>query len=74
MSNTELLSDIFYDPKLGLLSYAKFRAKIKELHPDITTNEIKSFYENQEINQLAKNQYLRKPRCIKLQVLNYPFK
>ncbi len=49
-----ILEDIFYDPKIGLMSFDKFRAKIKDLHPEIKSKTIKEFYDNQEINQLAK--------------------
>lgn len=49
-----ILQEIFYDPKIGLMSFEKFRRKVKELHPEIKTNTIKSFYENQEINQMSK--------------------
>lgn len=53
MNNT-ILEETFYDPKIGLMSFEKFRAKIKELHPEIKTKVIREFYDNQEINQLAK--------------------
>lgn len=49
-----ILQEIFYDPKIGLMSFEKFRTKVKELHPEIKTKTIKSFYENQEINQMSK--------------------
>ncbi len=49
-----ILEETFYDPKFGLMSFDKFRAKLKELHPEIKTKFIKEFYANQEINQLAK--------------------
>lgn len=66
MDNNELLADIFYDPKSGLLAFDKFRAKVKELHPDIKTKEIKSFYENQEINQLAKKSVAKRTKMYKI--------
>lgn len=61
------LADIFYDPKSGgLLSYEKFKAKIKAVDPTIKTKDIKSFYENQEVNQLSKKAKTNKTKLYKI--------
>lgn len=63
--NKELV-DIFYDPKSGLLSYEKFKAKVKQIDPTIKTKDIKSFYENQEVNQLSKKAKTNKTKLYKI--------
>jgi hypothetical protein len=60
------LADIFYDPKVGLQSFAKFRAKVKELYPNYKTKDIKQFYDNQEINQLAKKPTVTSTKMYKI--------
>ena len=60
------LADIFYDPKSGLLSYEKFKAKVKAVDPTIKTKDIKSFYENQEVNQLSKKAKTNKTKLYKI--------
>jgi hypothetical protein len=60
------LADIFYDPKSGLLSYDKFRAKVKAVDPTIKTKDVKEFYQNQEVNQLAKKTNTDKTKLYKI--------
>ena len=50
----KILNDIFYDPKLGLSSFEKFKIKVRVLHPEIKIKDIKEFYHNQEVNQINK--------------------
>ncbi len=64
--NQELLEGIFYDAKTGLQSYDKFRAKVKEQHPEISGREVKAFYRNQEINQLSKKAVVKTDKMYKI--------
>lgn len=66
METNNILAEVFYDPKIGLMSFEKFRAKIKELYPDISRKETKQFYENQEINQIAKKPVVDKSKEYKI--------
>lgn len=61
-----ILESIFYDPKIGLMSFEKFRMKVKDLYPEIKTKTIKQFYENQEINQIAKKPIIDKTKEYKI--------
>lgn len=60
------LSDIFYNAKTGLLSYDKFKAKVKQIDPTVKTKDIKEFYINQEVNQLAKKATTDKTKQYKI--------
>ncbi len=60
------LVDIFYNPKTGFLSFEKFKAKVQLLDPTIKTTDIKTFYENQEINQLSKKVNTDKNKWFKI--------
>lgn len=62
MNNYNTLEEIFYDPKIGLMSFEKFRSKVKELYPEITRKETKQFYQDQEINQIAKKPKIDKSK------------
>jgi uncharacterized protein YlzI (FlbEa/FlbD family) len=66
METNNILSEIFYDPKIGLMSFEKFRSKVKEIYPEITRKETKEFYENQEINQTAKKPVYDKSKEYKI--------
>jgi hypothetical protein len=48
----EILRKLYYDPKTGLLSKAKFKAKVKQLHPDIPAKDVDAFVQKQELQQV----------------------
>ncbi len=63
--NSEL-EEIYYDPSIGLLSFEKFRAKVKDIYPDMKRKDIKEFYDNQEINQLNKKPVVNKSNMYRI--------
>lgn len=60
------LEEIYYDPSIGLLSFEKFRLKVKDIYPFITRKVIKEFYDNQEINQLNKKPVTNKAQMYRI--------
>jgi len=42
-STDVLLKQLYYDPAVGLLSKAKFVAKLQRLHPEIRTAHVAAF-------------------------------
>lgn len=63
--NSEL-EEIYYDPAIGLLSFDKFRDKVKEIYPEMKRKDIKEFYDNQEINQLNKKPVTNKANMYRI--------
>lgn len=63
--NSEL-AEIYYNPSIGLLSFEKFRAKVKEIYPEMKRKDIKEFYDNQEINQLNKKPMTNKANMYRI--------
>jgi len=56
MTTDELLKKLYYNPTIGLIGKDKFYQKVKIIKPDITMNEIDTFYDKQAINQvMARN-------------------
>lgn len=64
MNNNKILHDIFYDPKTGLSGYDNFKYLVKKQAPDISSKEIKAFYDKQEISQISKKPILRKDQML----------
>ena len=50
--NNEILKELFYDPKTGLLSKTKFKIRVRKLHPEISNKEIEDFLQKQELSQV----------------------
>ena len=49
----KILSDIFYNPRIGFLSLNQFIKSVRMRYPEITRKEIKIWYDNQISNQRA---------------------
>ena len=48
MASTDvLLKQLYYDPAVGLLSKAKFVAKLRSLHPEIRAAHVAAFVDRQ---------------------------
>ena len=47
-----LLRKAYYDPKVGLLSKTKFKAKIRQLHPEIKARDVDAFLSKQALVQV----------------------
>jgi hypothetical protein len=71
--NTDILKELYYDPKFGYLSFDKFKDKVQDLYPDITAKEIKEFIKNQEIEQITKNQYKTTDQFLKINAPDLSF-
>ena len=69
LSKTEI-KKLFYDPKIGLIGLEKFYKKIKKIDPDIKYNDVKEFFNKQEINQLFRRE--TKPKMFNTMYANYP--
>ncbi|PNH09166.1 hypothetical protein TSOC_004211 [Tetrabaena socialis] len=52
MDTDKILKELYYDPKAGLLSKAKFKLKVKQLHPDIKSKTVDEFVGRQELQQV----------------------
>jgi hypothetical protein len=53
MKSTDvLLKQLYYDPAVGLLSKAKFVAKLRRLHPEIRTAHVAAFVDRQQLQQM----------------------
>jgi len=50
----DVLKELYYSSKTGLISKAKFKLKVKKLHPEITSKEIDDFLSKQELTQISK--------------------
>lgn len=59
MSEKEL-SDLYYDLEDGYTGFTKFYSKVKRIYPDVSYEEIKKFYDKQEISQLNKKVAVKK--------------
>ena len=46
------IKELFYDPKIGLVSLDKFYKKVQKIYPDIKFKDIEKFYNKQNINQI----------------------
>jgi hypothetical protein len=44
------IKELFYDPKIGLVSLDKFYKKVQKIYPDIKFKDIEKFYNKQNIN------------------------
>lgn len=64
------LRNIYYDPQTGFISFEKFYKKIKEQNLDYTKQEVKDFYESQEVNQVMKP--IRKQKKFSSYMALYP--
>jgi hypothetical protein len=49
MNNTEILKQLYNDPKIGLTGLSKFKKNVKKLHPEISIKDIENFYKNIEV-------------------------
>jgi len=52
MNTAETLRKIYYDPKLGLLSKTKFKAKVRQMHPEIKAKDVDAFVSKQQLQQV----------------------
>ena len=57
MQPLEKLKNLFYNPKLGLTSYKQLYEKAKENNINVSLNQVKDFYNNQEVNQIFKEKH-----------------
>ena len=48
------LKELYYDPSIGYVSFNAFWNEIKNLDIDITREDAKQFYNNQQVNQIYK--------------------
>lgn len=46
-----ILKNLYKDPKFGLLSASKFVIKVKSMHPEIKTDQIRDFMSRQIVQQ-----------------------
>jgi hypothetical protein len=46
------IKDLFYDPRIGLLSLDKFYKKVQKIIPEATFKDVQKFYNKQNINQV----------------------
>jgi len=51
---TKILRKAYYDPKVGLLGKAKFKAKIRQLHPEIRAKDVDAFLSKQALVQVSR--------------------
>lgn len=54
MSNEDIIKKIYYDPSKGLGGANKILKRVKEINPDITMKEVKTFLDKQSIHQTTK--------------------
>ena len=66
----ETIKKLFYNPEIGLTNLNTFIKRVKQIEPSIDKNDIKEFYEKQEINQLLKP--IQKPKQFNSVVANFP--
>lgn len=69
ISNNSKLKEIYYNPKLGLLSTKKFHLKLKQMGLNYTEKEVKDFISSQSINQVL--QRVVKPKIFNSYRANY---
>lgn len=66
----EKLKELFYDEKKGLIGLKGFYNLVKEEGINLSYNEIKNWYDKQEVNQLLKQP--KKPKEFSSVIANYP--
>ncbi|MDR3666734.1 MAG: DDE-type integrase/transposase/recombinase [Ignavibacteriaceae bacterium] len=64
------LSDLFYDPKAGLVSTLKLYQKAKDKKIPVSYSDVKNFYEKQAVNQVMRP--VRKSKKFGSVVANFP--
>ena len=60
------LTELYYDPEFGLIGLDKFYHKVKELMPSISKEDVKNFYDRQEIVQRSKKPIVYKEDVYKI--------
>ena len=74
----DILDNLFYKEKLGIVNKTTFIKKVRERHPEIKTQDIQQYLKNQEINQIntsVNKQYQYKitapPRTFQIDIFWY---
>lgn len=65
------IKEIFYNPRQGLNSITKFKAKLKNENIEISDKKLKEFYNTQHVNQVLKR--ITKPKKYSNITAQYPF-
>jgi hypothetical protein len=54
------LKKLYYNPNTGLINLNSFYKKVKQEYPTFTYNDVKDFYDKQEVNQILKPSFRSK--------------